>query len=501
MAPSESARPPGSIADIAGRLTLWARRNPQGLVRVEYSSEFARQDVLERLQSRLTSDAIPIAEVALPSNQAADAVVADLLQQLEQVAAAQPHSLVSITRFATAFHHQEAWPDALRVVNFNRERFAALPLRQVWWLTPAVMQTAIHAMPDLNSWFSQRLQLTEAVIPADSTAVLLDTDSPTANIDDARQRAQNLVAQFHQAQQAGAADADLLQTYLLPALETLAEASAQRELRDLAGEFEGWLGSLKLETSTDLAQSLDRLAHIYQKQGRYREALPLYRKALQIHEQQLGADHPTVATSLNNLAGLYHDQGRYGEAETLYLRSLQIDEQVYGAVHPKVATSLSNLALLYKIQGRYDEAAPLYQRSLKIYEQVYGPDHLDVAITLNNLANLYYAQGIYSEAEPLYWQSLHIREQQLGASHPDFATALNNLANLYKAQGHYNEAEPLFIRSIEISIKALPEDHSYVQGGLNNFADMIRAAVAAGQADQLSDHPTTQAILQQLRHE
>jgi hypothetical protein len=30
---------------------------------------------------------------------------------------------------------------------------------------------------------------------------------------------------------------------------------------------------------------------------------------------------------------------------------------------------------------------------------------------------------------------------------------------------------------------------------------MVRAAVAAGQAEQLSDHPTTQAMLQQLRNE
>ena len=415
MALSESAQQPGSIADIAGRLTLWARRNPQGLVREEYSSEFARQDTMQRLKSQLASDSIPVTEVALPFHQAADVVVIDLLNQLEQVATEQPHSLVSITGFATAFHHQAAWPDALRVVNFNRERFAALPLRQIWWLTPAIMQTAIHAMPDLNCWFSQRLQLTAAVIPVEAPKVHLDADTPAANIDDARQRAQTLVAQFHQAKEAEATDAELLQIYLLPALEALAEASAQRELRDLAGEFEGWLGSLKLDGSADLAQSLDRLARIYEKQGRYREALPLYRRSLQIYEQQLGADHPAVATSLNNLAALY------------------------------------------EVQGRYEEAEPLYQRSLQI------------------------------------------REQQLGANHPDVAASLNNLALLYQDQGRYGEAELLYIRALETWVKTLPVGHPYIATGQNNFADMIQTALAAGQGEQLSDHPTTQAILQQLR--
>jgi Tetratricopeptide repeat len=55
-----------------------------------------------------------------------------------------------------------------------------------------------------------------------------------------------------------------------------------------------------------------------------------------------------VATSLDNLAGLYDIQGRYAEAEPLYLRALAIREAVLGMQHPTVATSLNNLAGLYK---------------------------------------------------------------------------------------------------------------------------------------------------------
>jgi hypothetical protein len=69
------------------------------------------------------------------------------------------------------------------------------------------------------------------------------------------------------------------------------------------------------------------------------------------------------------------------------------------------------------------------------------------------------------------------------------------------AQGRYGEAEPLFLRAIEIWVKALPAGHPNIATVQNNFAGMVRAAVAAGQAEQLSDHPTTRAILQQLRNE
>ena len=223
---------------------------------------------------------------------------------------------------------------------------------------------------------------------------------------------------------------------------------------------------------------------LYQAQGRYAEAEPLYKRALAIEEKALGPEHPDIATSLNNLALLYQVQGRYAEAEPLYKRALAIGEKALGPEHPDVATSLNNLAELYQAQGRYAEAEPLYKRALAIGEKALGPEHPDVAISLNNLAGLtrrkaamprpslftnapspsregarpgapgcrhqseqsrglYQAQGRYAEAEPLYKRALAIEEKALGPEHPDVATSLNNLAVLYQAQGRYAEAEPL----------------------------------------------------------
>ena len=61
-------------------------------------------------------------------------------------------------------------------------------------------------------------------------------------------------------------------------------------------------------------------------------------KALGIREKVLGKEHPDVAQSLNNLAALYESQGNYGKAEPLYVRSLAILEKVLGKEHPSVAT-------------------------------------------------------------------------------------------------------------------------------------------------------------------
>ena len=60
-----------------------------------------------------------------------------------------------------------------------------------------------------------------------------------------------------------------------------------------------------------------------------------------------------MATGLNNLAALYDSQGRYSEAEPLYQRSLTMREKVLGPEHPSVAASLNNLAGFYYGQDRY----------------------------------------------------------------------------------------------------------------------------------------------------
>ena len=107
-------------------------------------------------------------------------------------------------------------------------------------------------------------------------------------------------------------------------------------------------------------------------------AEPLYKRSLAIREKALGPDHPDVASSLNNLAWLYQRQGRYADAEPLYKRSLAIREKALGPDHPDVAYSLSNLCVAYQQQGRYADAEPLYKRSLAIREKALGPDHPDV---------------------------------------------------------------------------------------------------------------------------
>lgn len=205
------------------------------------------------------------------------------------------------------------------------------------------------------------------------------------------------------------------------------------------------------------------------EEGRYKEAIPVAKRAILLAEDRDG-EHAGVADILNQLAVLYKQLGRYAEAEPLYLRALRIQEKTLGNNHPEVAASLNNLAVLYEVQGHYIKAVPLHRRALGIWEKELGPDHPKLATGLNNLAAVYYRQGQHREAEPLYVRSLEIRENALGPEHPDVAISLSNLSTMYLAQGRYREAGPLYQRALRIWERALGNEHPYVATGLNNLA-------------------------------
>ncbi|NTW55105.1 MAG: toll/interleukin-1 receptor domain-containing protein [Chlorobaculum sp.] len=224
------------------------------------------------------------------------------------------------------------------------------------------------------------------------------------------------------------------------------------------------------EPIVETAILLNSMGLYYHGRAFYVKTEPLYRRSLKICEEQLGGEHPNVASSLNNLAALLDDQGKYAEAEPLYRRALKIDEKALGTDHPGVATDLNNLSGLLTTQGKYAEAEALYRRALKICEEQLGGEHPNVASSLNNLAGLLREQGKYAEAEPLYRRSLNIREEQLGTDHPGVATDLNNLAGLLRAQGKYAEAEPLYRRAVQICERSLGESHPNTITMKNNLA-------------------------------
>jgi len=200
----------------------------------------------------------------------------------------------------------------------------------------------------------------------------------------------------------------------------------------------------------------EQLNESYEK-GNYSRVIELAEKAYQYALKNFGkTDDDTMTNfnnliiSINNLAVIYDSQGRYTEAEPLYKHCLKLNEDVLGQRHPDTLSIINNLALLYQAQGRYAKAEPLFIRCLELRKDVLGLRHPDTITSINSLAGLYYSQRMYSEAEPLYKKCLQLSEDVLGPKHQYTVSCLNNLAVLYNFQGRYFEAETLHKHCIRL---------------------------------------------------
>ena len=189
-----------------------------------------------------------------------------------------------------------------------------------------------------------------------------------------------------------------------------------------------------------LAQTLTKLARIYQIQGNLTEAEPLYKQALSILEVTEGLDSALFAQTLNNLALLYHAVGRSAEAETLFRQALAVYEQIYGPNHKDAALTLINIGSADLNQGKFAEAEADFKRALEILEKKLGPNDPYLIPALNNYSGLYFAQEKFAEAEPLVQRALKIAEKNYGlTNHPDVLTSLDNLEWIYAKMGRTEE--------------------------------------------------------------
>ena len=136
------------------------------------------------------------------------------------------------------------------------------------------------------------------------------------------------------------------------------------------------------------AASLESLAASDIGVGDYADAEALLTRALEIRERVLGPEHPDIAESLTRLARLYQAIYAYDKAETLLKRALSIREKVLGSDHPDTAASLDQLAKLYEAMAEYAKAEPLYKRALAIREKVLGPEHPDTSSTRDEIMEL-----------------------------------------------------------------------------------------------------------------
>ena len=92
------------------------------------------------------------------------------------------------------------------------------------------------------------------------------------------------------------------------------------------------------------------------------QSVKLSKQALTISEHVLGAKHPNMAPHLQNLGMIYTSQSNFKQAEPLFQRALEICMQTLEPEHPTTVKVLENYAFMLKKAKRSNKAKELEAR-------------------------------------------------------------------------------------------------------------------------------------------
>jgi TonB family protein len=169
-------------------------------------------------------------------------------------------------------------------------------------------------------------------------------------------------------------------------------------------------------------------------EGKYDEALPLAKRALQLRETALGLTHQDLIPLLTNLGEIYAVKKKPSDARTNFERALAIAEKSLGENDLRIARLLDRLGLIAYGDRQTDDAERFFSRSLKIKETTLGPEHVDLAATIFNLAEVYRSRANYEKSEQLFERLIRIRGKAPGKNNADLISALEEYVAVREAQ-------------------------------------------------------------------
>ncbi|MEN0064375.1 MAG: tetratricopeptide repeat protein [Myxococcota bacterium] len=189
-----------------------------------------------------------------------------------------------------------------------------------------------------------------------------------------------------------------------------------------------------------LTQQLD-LAHMLERSGRPRDAVPLYRDALAHRTQALGPDHPDLGPVWLGLAHALNRADRPTEAVEAYQQAWTLLRARHTPPHPTLTGALLGLAHVLCRDERVDEAVERLEAELKELEFTLGADHPEVQDTVDHLAQLLEESGRYEQADAWVRASMEHRPPR-----PEDALTRGRLL---ERMGRLTEAETSFRRALD----------------------------------------------------
>jgi TonB family protein len=196
--------------------------------------------------------------------------------------------------------------------------------------------------------------------------------------------------------------------------------------------------------------------------GKFDEALPFAKRALEVEEARLGKDHPLLINLLLNVGELYKAKEDFDTARTYLERALDLGEKIYGPEDLRITRALDALGNVRLNKHDFAKAADSFSRSLAIKEGHLKSGDIEIARTAHALADAYLATRELSKAERYYAQAIRIYDQA-GKKDPEVSETLNRYFAVLSAENKKDEAAAVRTRLVNASTEP-----GVVEGGIVN---------------------------------
>jgi tetratricopeptide (TPR) repeat protein len=218
----------------------------------------------------------------------------------------------------------------------------------------------------------------------------------------------------------------------------------------------------------------EQLGTIKNNQGKYGEAIGFFEKSLEILQNSLPANHPSLAACYNNIVSVYYNMGKYSKVLSYFEKDLEISQKTLPVNHSSLATSCNNIGMVYNTMGEYSKALSYYEKALEILQKTLPANHPTVAISYDNIGRLYDKMDEYSKALPYHEKALEIFQKTLPPNHPDLATSYNNIGMVYCNMREYSKAVSYYEKALQICQKTLPENHPDLAISYDNIGSVYK---------------------------
>jgi len=198
---------------------------------------------------------------------------------------------------------------------------------------------------------------------------------------------------------------------------------------------------------------------LYQDQGRFAEAEPIYLATLAAQKRVLGEEHPDTLRTMNNLAIFYRGENQNDKALAMGERTLELRRRVLGDSHPDTLMSMAILALLDQTMGRYDDAIALTLECLERRRKVLGPEDRYTLGSESLLGLLYLQTKRFDEAAAVLEDCVPVMRRVLGTGHAWTRAAMRDLADALAALGRNDRALALRreLRDLRVAAAEQPD--------------------------------------------